>query len=88
MLAVLLKIAPGAISAGRGQRVGKGTDCYLMWRTTVVHGGLVMKVEISMNKNRELVAVVVVGVLDDVVDGVKEIGDKMKQGYPGLKIVV
>ena len=54
----------------------------------MVHGGLVMKVEISMNKNRELVAVVVVGVLDDVVDGVKEIGDKMKQGYPGLKIVV
>ena len=50
-----------------------------MWRTTVVHGMLVMKVE---GENRELA-----GILEDVLDGVKEIGDKMERGYPGLVLL-
>ena len=35
-----------------------------------------IKVEVSMSKNS--------GVLDDVLDGIKEVGDKMERGYPGL----
>jgi len=42
----------------------------------VVHDMLVMKME---GENRELA-----GILGDVLDGVKEIGEKMERSYPVL----
>lgn len=46
-----------------------------MWKTAVVHGRLVMTMDASTSKkNRELA-----GVLDDVLDDVKQIGDRVEQ---------